>query len=53
MTELEKAEQEFEKAKQWLLTVEKGYLLKEEQLRKAQGDYMTASTKLAAVKNKK
>ena len=52
MTELEQAEQEFEKARQWLVTVEKGFLLKEEQLRKAQTDYIKASTKLAEEKKK-
>jgi len=47
---LELAEKEFEQARAWLITVEKGFLLKEEQLRKAQNEYAKASARLAELK---
>jgi len=50
--ELKQAEVEFEKAREYLLLIEKSYLLKEEQLRKAQADYSIASKKYMEIKNK-
>jgi len=47
------AVKELEQAKAWFLVVEKGFQLKEQQLRNAQTAYAKASSKLAKLRNEK